>query len=128
LENDADVSNYATYITNKYEFIDSEGLRESLVIESGDFTAFPLDYLHVNEPVNDNDLALSYLNADELGKKVGDDMELIINGQIENMHISVIYQDVTNGGRTAKARLPVDQNEALRYEWSVNVNGNKQRK
>src|SRR5699024_507019 len=65
LEKDDDVSKYATYVTKKYEFTDPDGLLETLVIESGDFSAFPLDYLHGKEPVNEDELALSYLNADE---------------------------------------------------------------
>lgn len=123
LENDTDVSKYATYVTNKYEYVDDDGLTESIIIESGDFSAFPLDYVHGHEPRVENDLALSYLNAKELDKKVGDTLELKLNGEIRSMFISGIYQDVTNGGRTAKANLP-SQEDGLRYELSVDVTEN----
>ena len=128
LEKDDDVSKYATYVTKKYEFTDPDGLLETLVIESGDFSAFPLDYLHGKEPVNEDELALSYLNADEMGKKVGDSLELFIDGNKKDMIISGIYQDVTNGGKTAKANLSFEPRDALRYEWSINVKGDKDAK
>lgn len=121
LEKDRDVSAYSAYVTNKYEFIDDEGLRESIVIESGDFAAFPLDYVDGHEPRVENDLALSYLNAKEMDKKVRDTMELMVAGEKRTMNISGIYQDVTNGGRTAKANLTSQEDDVLRYELSVNV-------
>jgi len=121
LEKDKDVSKYAAYITNKYEYIGENGLSESIIIESGNFSAFPLEYVHGKEPAIEDDLALSYLNAKEMDKKVGDTLELIVDGEKRTMNICGIYQDVTNGGRTAKANLPSEKDDALRYELSVDV-------
>src|SRR5699024_7482485 len=69
----------------------------------------------------EDDLALSYLNAKEMDKKVRDTLELIVDGEKRTMTISGIYQDVTNGGRTAKANLPSEKDNALRYELSVDI-------
>lgn len=123
LENDEDISKYATYVTNKYEYVNDEDFLETIVINSGDFSAFTLDYIHGNEPKAENDLALSYLYAKEMDKSVGDTLELRVGGKSRFMNISGIYQDVTNGGRTAKANLPF-QGDGLRYSWSIDVKEN----
>src|SRR5699024_8503159 len=49
-----------------------------------------------------------------------DSLQLIVAGEKRTMHISGIYQDVTNGGRTAKAKLP-PMDGGIRYEMSIDV-------
>src|SRR5699024_10825329 len=92
-----------------------------IIIESGNFSAFPLEYVHGKEPAMEDDLALSYLNAKEMDKKVGDTLELIVDGEKRTMTISGIYQDVTNGGRTAKANLSSEKDDAIENELSVDI-------
>src|SRR5699024_2840688 len=93
IKNDPEVSKYTAYTTHKCHYVNDEGLMESLMIESGDFSAFPLNYIEGNEPRQENDLALSYLNAKDLDKKVGDSLQLIVAGEKRTMYISGIYQD-----------------------------------
>src|SRR5690625_7760613 len=57
----------------------------------------------------------------ELKKKPGDNVTLMINGKEKMMTVTGIYQDVTNGGRTAKAVLPPNFEYALWAKVSMNV-------
>ncbi|PFR48104.1 ABC transporter permease, partial [Bacillus cereus] len=61
----------------------------------------------------------SYMNANELKKNVGDKIVLFVEGKEKAITISGIYQDVTNGGKTAKASFPYNRENIL---WYV-VNG-----
>lgn len=75
VKNDQDVIKYAPFVTCKYEIVNQDGVPESLYIESGDFTVFPIDYLEGAAPLMSNEIALSYLSANELEKQVGDEPE-----------------------------------------------------
>ena len=48
-------------------------------------------------------------------------MVLLVNGQEQEMSVSGIYQDVTNGGRTAKALLPYNPESVLWYAVSLDL-------
>ena len=124
VKNDPDVTKYASFVTSKYKVINQKGVAEDLYVESGDFTVFPIKYLNGGEPIASNEIALSYLSAKELGKEVGNKLELIINGNRLIMNISGIYQDITNGGKTAKASIAPDYETASWYTMNVDVNGN----
>ena len=54
-------------------------------------------------------------------KAVGDSITLLVDGQEREMTISGIYQDVTNGGRTAKAVLDYDPDNVLWYAVSLDL-------
>ena len=122
VQDDSDVTEYATYITGKYEIINQEGTAESLFVTTGDLDVFPVDYVNGQSPSSENELALSYLSADQLDKKVGDSAVLIANGKKHSVVISGIYQDITNGGKTAKAKIEPDYDKAVWYNINFNVN------
>lgn len=63
----------------------------------------------------------SDLNAKELNKKVGDSLVFLNNWKEINVTVSGIYQDITNGGRTAKARFPYDPKMVLWYVVALDV-------
>ena len=46
----------------------SDGTLENLNIETGDFSLFPLDYVNGTAPQQENEIALSFLNAREMEK------------------------------------------------------------
>ena len=50
----------------------------------------------------DTEIALSSLNAKELGLSVGDTLSLRIDGEETRCTVCGIYSDITNGGKTAK--------------------------
>lgn len=121
LDQDRDIQQYAPRITSQYKVVGSDGLLETLNVQSGDYSIFDLAYLKGAAPIRNNEIALSYLNSKELDKRVGDSLKLVIAGQEKELIVSGIYQDVTNGGRTAKASLGVKPDTALWYEISLNV-------
>jgi putative ABC transport system permease protein len=121
LENDPDVKQYAPLVTAPYSIIGQEGARETLNIETGDLSKFPLNYQKGKTPQTQSEIALSSLNAKEMGKKVGDTIVLFVDGEKRTMTITGIYQDVTHGGRTAKANLPFKTEQALWYTVNLDV-------
>jgi putative ABC transport system permease protein len=102
IQNDKDVERFSPLVTSQFKVINSEGVQENISVETGDFTVFPLEYLNGAAPTKANEIALSYLNSQELNKPVGDTLRLVVDGREQQMVISGTYQDVTNGGRTAK--------------------------
>ncbi len=121
LESDPDVKRYSPLVTSTYDIINTDDLPESIYIETGDFSVFPIDYIQGTAPILPNEIALSYLSANELGKQVGDEVELIVNKEIRFMLVTGIYQDVTNGGRTAKANIEPNYETASWFNIYVDV-------
>lgn len=54
--------------------------------------------------------------------KTGEQLTLLVNGKDQMMTVSGIYQDVTNGGKTAKALLPYNKDSVLWYVVSLDLN------
>ena len=121
LTDDPDVAKLSPLVTSQFTVMQSDGTLETLNIETGDFSLFPLDYVKGTAPQQENEIALSYLNAREMEKQIGDTVTLVIEGQEREMVVSGIYQDVTNGGRTAKATLPYNPQTVLWYTVNLNL-------
>lgn len=62
-----------------------------------------------------NEMAISYLQSLESGKKVGDKMNVAYDGKELVFTVSGIYQDITYGGKTAKAEIDFDENDVEVY-------------
>lgn len=118
---DEDVARYAPLVTSQFTLLQEDGTREALNVESGDFTLFPLNYVQGDAPLREDELALSILNAQEMEKGLGDTVILVVAGEERTMTVSGIYQDVTHGGRTAKATLPYDRESVLWYSVSLDL-------
>ena len=149
---DPDVARFTPLVTSLFTMVHENGETERLAIQTGDFTVFPLDYLHGRAPRSEDEIALSYLNARDLDKKVGDTVTLRSGagaagvtgqggaggaagaGQADlrgrgnagaggdlPMRVTGIYQDVTDGGRTAKAVLPPNRENILASTVSLDV-------
>ncbi|MDQ0191703.1 putative ABC transport system permease protein [Paenibacillus wynnii] len=121
IKNDKDVEKFSPLVTSQFKMINNDGALENISIETGDFSIFPLDYVNGNAPTSDNEIALSYANSKDMGKNVGDQLQLVVDGTEKNMVVSGIYQDVTNGGRTAKALMPFNADAVLWYVVSLDV-------
>jgi len=121
IEKDQDVEKFSPLITSRFKVLGSESAWESINVETGDFTIFPLSYLNGTAPVRRNEIALSDLNATELNKSVGDTLVMLNDGKESNLTVSGIYQDITNGGRTAKAQMPYDPKTVLWYVLALDV-------
>ena len=78
-------------------------------------------YLSGSFPSEEKQIALSYLLADELGKEVGDMVEITTDSQIYRLEICGIYQDVTSGGKTAKTiyDFPGELSEKYTYQLEL---------
>ena len=50
-------------------------------------------------------------SKDGLNKKVGDEVVVKVGGTEKTLKVSGIYQDITNGGKTAKAHTSLSVNE-----------------
>lgn len=120
LKNDPDVAQFSPLVTSRIKTI-NDGVQQNINVETGNFSGFPLEYLAGSAPKHINEIALSVLNSKEFRKHVGDSLRLIIDKQEKNMKITGIYQDITNGGLTAKAVLPFNHETALWYIINVNV-------
>ncbi|KOS28061.1 hypothetical protein ADK17_13265 [Bacillus anthracis] len=118
---DKEVEKYATFVTSTFKMVNADGTHENLNVEMGDFTTFPLDYIQGRGPKNENEIALFYMNANELKKSVGDYIFLFVDGKEKGLAISGIYQDVTNGGKTAKARFSNNYVNILWYVVNVDM-------
>lgn len=103
LNEDNDVSRFTGLTTHSFQTKISEDVWMNLKIELGDHSVFPVSYTRGGIPSLDDEIALSAMNADELGLDSGDSLLLFIDGVEKVFRISGIYSDITNGGKTAKA-------------------------
>ncbi len=116
LEQDGQVERYAVLQTGSLPAVLSDGTTCNLIVEMGDHTIFPVRYSEGTPPVLDNEIALSSLNAKELGLSVGDTLQLRINGAETRCSVCGIYSDITNGGKTAKISSSANNSSVI---WSV---------
>ena len=105
LEHDPEIAKYAIYQNGYVEVEGLDGQWEYLRVENGDGSVFPIEYLEGNAPRGTKEIALSALNASELGKEVGDNLKASYGGEELLFTINGIYQDITYGGKTAKANI-----------------------
>lgn len=116
MESDRSISQYTVLTTQTFTVKREDGSEESIKIELGDHSKFPVAYSKGREPTAGNEIALSAMNAEELGEKVGDVITIMVEGKTKDLTVSGIYSDVTNGGKTAKAVFTTNSAEIM---WSV---------
>ncbi|MEA4845940.1 MAG: FtsX-like permease family protein [Clostridiaceae bacterium] len=121
LEKDESIENYYEYRRVRVKVTDAEGELMNLNIDCGDNAGNELQYLSGKSPGGDNEIAISYLNASEIGKEAGDTMILFFSGGEKEFVISGIYQDVTSGGYTAKSKYDFPGLDSEKYTFSVNL-------
>lgn len=103
IREDQSIQTAVIYETTSLQVKSKENTLETLYLETGELSAFPLNYLQGRQPLKNEEIALSVLNADSLQKKIGERITLVTNGHEIQRTVTGIYQDVTNGGKTAKA-------------------------
>jgi putative ABC transport system permease protein len=91
----------------------------NLEVDFGQQAGLGLQYLYGAAPKDQNGIALSFLNAEELGKSVGDTVTLLSDGQEHTFTVCGIYQDVTAAGRTAKSMASIKAKDVIKYTISV---------
>lgn len=103
MDSDSAISKYAVLTTKTFKAKAEDGSEERIKVELGDHGIFPIEYSEGRVPAAEDEIALSVINAGELGKKAGDVITLVIGGKEKNLTVCGIYSDITNGGKTAKA-------------------------
>jgi putative ABC transport system permease protein len=71
-------------------------------VEVGDYSDGTVEFLEGERPDEAGQIALSVLNADKYEMSTGDELTIRRGGESTAVVVSGIYQDVTNGGLTAK--------------------------
>ena len=102
LAHDAQVETYVLLQTGVYQAVLPDKSEVNLTVEAGDHLVFPVNYSQGAAPVSAGEIALSALNAQELGLAVGDTLQLMTDGAGTLYTVCGIYSDITNGGKTAK--------------------------
>jgi putative ABC transport system permease protein len=115
LEKDSEIEKYAIYRNGYVQLENGSGEWEYIRVGNGDESVFPLEYLEGSAPDDSKEMALSYLNASELGKGVGDSLNVTYQGEELTFTICGIYQDITYGGKTAKAAIDFNENDVEVY-------------
>jgi putative ABC transport system permease protein len=118
---DPDVAAIAPLVTTRNDTVDRDGNPTSLYIENGDHTRLPLRYADGRAPASGSEIALSLLALNESGRDVGGTLPVEVDGQVRQLTIVGSYQDITRGGKTAKAVLPTDGNEVMWYTIGIEL-------
>lgn len=126
LQKDAAIENYYEYRSVRAQTINAENKLMNLNIDCGTNAGNELQYLSGKAPEGENELALSYLYANRIGKGASDKIELLFNDKKKEFAISGIYQDVTSGGYTAKSKYDFSGLAADKYSFSVNLKDNSE--
>ncbi len=121
LNKDSEIDRYAVYQNGYVQSQNTDGEMEYIRVQNGDNSIFPLEYLEGNASNQKNDMALSYMNAVDLGKKVGDPITVTYQGKEILFRVSGIYQDITYGGKTAKAAIDYNIKDIEGYMFYLNV-------
>lgn len=119
IRQDTRVDKFSVMRTGSYKTTLPNGEPYNIMLENGDHSTFPVNYIEGTYPGNENEIAFSILNSEETGLKVGDKITVSRNegGNIEQRECIIcgIYSDITNGGKTAKGCIEDDTPSM----WSV---------
>ncbi|MGN0250021.1 MAG: FtsX-like permease family protein [Oliverpabstia sp.] len=120
LSADPDVLKYVALKTISCPAILTDGTQVNLLVETGEHSVFPVKYAEGKQPEVESEIALSSLQAQDLGLQIGDSLELENEGKKSSFVVCGIYSDITNGGKTAKVKsLSSDGNADDRVIWSI---------
>lgn len=115
ISSDKDIEAYSVFTCYLLDMPLEDGSVGKLKVELGDHLVFPLTYSQGREPIQENEIALSTLNGEELKKGIGDTIILKVNGKEKRFIVCGLYSDITNGGMTAKANFKLENERVL---WS----------
>lgn len=122
LNNDSDVNSYTYEEYATRSAINKDGEWINVHVAFSNNKELGLKFVDGKEPATTEEIALSVLNADELGVGVSDNLKMLINGTEKNIKVSGIYQDVTNGGYTSKMYTENSIDNVYKYTFAVKLN------
>ena len=118
IKNDERVDRYSVMQTGSYKVYLPDGKTYNLMIENGDHGLFPVNYAEGTYPEHENEIALSILNAEEMGLNIGDTITVLKGDDECQCRVCGIYSDITNGGKTAKGCMR-DTDDKTPIMWSI---------
>lgn len=121
-----------TYYVTKRVRVETEVLEEngtgdiikrkrSIHIDTGVNAGTGIQYLSGAAPISPKEIALSKLEAEQLGKITGESLIVNWRGHQQTLTVCGIYQDVTSGGMTAKTVCDFEDISAEQYTFMVDV-------
>ena len=122
LKSDSDVNSYTYEEYATCSAVNKDGDWINVHIAFSNNLQLGLKFVEGKEPSSTDEIALSMLNADELGVGVSDDLKMLIDGTEKNIKVSGIYQDVTNGGYTSKMYSKNTVANVYKYTFAVKLN------
>lgn len=122
LRKDEEILEFDQYVTYRYRALNQDNEWTNVYTMCGAVEKLDIAYISGKAPENTNEIALSLMNAREMGKEQGDVLLLEREGKLEEVKISGIYQDVTSGGYTAKMPGTYNEQNAVSYSYFINVN------
>ncbi|MGO1201459.1 MAG: FtsX-like permease family protein, partial [Dermabacteraceae bacterium] len=121
LAGDARVAEHTALVTTRHLVETDEGEELGLAVSSGDRSATPGVYTDGRAPRSEGEIALSLLSLAEAGVSVGDRLPIQVQGQWSELEVVGSYQDLTNGGRTARGMLPTEGEQVIGYVFGAAV-------
>ena len=128
LSQNHEIESFNTQIVYNIPYKDKKGQIRELRVSVGNHSSFPVKYSQGRFPKNDQEIALSKLQANDLNLNLGDSLEMLVNGKKKKMKLVGIYSDLTYGGKTAKATFQVKDQVALNSLVTIQLKESIQKK
>jgi len=103
VDSDPRVTRHATMLRRSYKMSSAAGRWEPVIIDIGNHEAFPMKYISGRGPSTDDEVSLSYSQAEATGAKEGSTVTVQTADGNKDLTVTGVYQDITNNGKTAKA-------------------------
>ena len=100
---DPRIAKQVVIMRKDYTMRNKDGAWAPVLIDIGDHSAFPVNYMSGRAPLNDQEIALSHSQAAEAGAAVGATVTVKGSQGERDLAVVGVYQDITNNGLTAKA-------------------------
>lgn len=108
--------NYGLFRAYSLQVQLDSGETKDLQVESGDYSHYAPLFLEGRAPMEAREIALSQLYADELQLSIDQRITVVCGGTQEEWRICGIYQDISNGGFSAKTAEHFSNGDFL---WAV---------
>ena len=103
VDSDPRITRHTTVLRRSYKMSTSRGGWEPVIIDIGNHEAFPMKYISGRGPSTDDEVSLSYSQAEATGAKEGSTVTVQTADEDKDLTVTGVYQDITNNGKTAKA-------------------------
>lgn len=99
----------SSYVDNCSIYNDKTDSSKTIVgfVYSGSLDELGMENIEGRNPVRDNEASIAVNTSKELGKKVGDTVEIYINGVKTNLLVTGIYQSISNFGNGFRVPMSV---------------------